>query len=243
MAKISKSFSCTPCGLVTNKWAGRCDGCGDWNTIHQSKALSNGPQKVSIGNEKGEKILLSDLSPSNKNLSYSKSGIAEFDRVLGKGLVSSAAILLSGDPGIGKSTILLQAAARFGEAGLKVLYISGEEAASQVKLRAKRLGLSTAPIRLGSETNLRNILTTFEDEKPNLVIIDSIQTIWADTVDSAPGSVSQVRSAAFELTNYAKRTGAAVIMVGHVTKDGQIAGPRVVEHMVDTVLHFEGDNE
>ena len=224
-----------------NKWAGRCDGCGDWNTIHESKALSNGPQKVSIGIEKGEKILLTDLSPSCTNLSYSKSGIAEFDRVLGKGLVSSAAILLSGDPGIGKSTILLQAAARFGQAGLKVLYISGEEAASQVKLRAKRLGLSTAPIRLGSETNLRNILTTFEDEKPNLVIIDSIQTIWADTVDSAPGSVSQVRSAAFELTNYAKRTGAAVIMVGHVTKDGQIAGPRVVEHMVDTVLNFEGD--
>ena len=241
MAKISKSYSCTSCGLVTNKWAGRCDGCGDWNTIHESKALSNGPQKVSIGIEKGEKILLTDLSPSCTNLSYSKSGIAEFDRVLGKGLVSSAAILLSGDPGIGKSTILLQAAARFGHAGLKVLYISGEEAASQVKLRAKRLGLSTAPIRLGSETNLRNILTTFEDEEPNLVIIDSIQTIWADTVDSAPGSVSQVRSAAFELTNYAKRTGAAVIMVGHVTKDGQIAGPRVVEHMVDTVLHFEGE--
>ena len=149
--------------------------------------------------------------------------------------------MLSGDPGIGKSTILLQAAAKFGLAGLKVLYISGEEAASQVQLRAERLGLSTAPIRLGSETNLRNILTTFEDEKPDLVIIDSIQTIWADTVDSAPGSVSQVRSAAFELTNYAKRTGTAVIMVGHVTKEGQIAGPRVVEHMVDTVLHFEGE--
>ena len=241
MAKTSKSYSCSSCGIVTNKWAGRCDGCGDWNTLQESKAFSNGPQKISIGNEKGEKVSLSDLSPNNEYFSYSKSGIAEFDRVLGNGLVSSSAILLSGDPGIGKSTILLQAAAKFGLAGLKVLYISGEEAASQVQLRAERLGLSTAPIRLGSETNLRNILTTFEDEKPDLVIIDSIQTIWADTVDSAPGSVSQVRSAAFELTNYAKRTGTAVIMVGHVTKEGQIAGPRVVEHMVDTVLHFEGE--
>ena len=241
MAKTSKSYSCSSCGIVTNKWAGRCDGCGDWNTLLESKAFSDGPQKISIGNEKGEKVSLSDLSPKNEYLSYSKSGIAEFDRVLGNGLVSSSAILLSGDPGIGKSTILLQAAAKFGLAGLKVLYISGEEAASQVQLRAERLGLSTAPIRLGSETNLRNILTTFEDEKPDLVIIDSIQTIWADTVDSAPGSVSQVRSAAFELTNYAKRTGTAVIMVGHVTKEGQIAGPRVVEHMVDTVLHFEGE--
>ena len=241
MAKTSKSYSCSSCGIVTNKWAGRCDGCGDWNTLQESKAFSNGPQKISIGNEKGEKVSLSDLSPNHEYLSYSKSGIAEFDRVLGNGLVSSSAILLSGDPGIGKSTILLQAAAKFGLAGLKVLYISGEEASSQVKLRAERLGLSTAPIRLGSETNLRNILTTFEDEKPDLVIIDSIQTIWADTVDSAPGSVSQVRSVAFELTNFAKRTGTAVIMVGHVTKEGQIAGPRVVEHMVDTVLHFEGE--
>ena len=241
MAKTSKSYSCSSCGIVTNKWAGRCDGCGDWNTLQESKALSNGPQKISIGNEKGEKVSLTDLSSNHEYLSYSKSGIAEFDRVLGNGLVSSSAILLSGDPGIGKSTILLQAAAKFGLAGLKVLYISGEEAASQVQLRAERLGLSTAPIRLGSETNLRNILTTFEDERPDLVIIDSIQTIWADTVDSAPGSVSQVRSAAFELTNYAKRTGTAVIMVGHVTKEGQIAGPRVVEHMVDTVLHFEGE--
>ena len=241
MVKTSKSYSCTSCGVITSKWAGRCDGCGDWNTLQENKGLSNGPKKVSLGNEKGEKISLSDLSTNNEHLSYSKSGITEFDRVLGNGLVSSSAILLSGDPGIGKSTILLQAAAKFGLAGLKVLYISGEEAASQVKLRAKRLGLSSAPIKFGSETNLRNILTTFEDEKPNLAIIDSIQTIWSDAVDSAPGSVSQVRSTAFELTNYAKRSGTAVIMVGHVTKEGQIAGPRVVEHMVDTVLYFEGE--
>ena len=241
MAKTSKSYSCTSCGVITSKWAGRCDVCGDWNTLQENKGLSNGPAKVSLGNEKGEKISLSDLSTNDAHLSYSESGITEFDRVLGNGLVSSSAILLSGDPGIGKSTILLQAAAKFGLAGLKVLYISGEEASSQVKLRAKRLGLSSAPIKFGSETNLRNILTTFEDENPNLAIIDSIQTIWSDAVDSAPGSVSQVRSTAFELTNYAKRSGTAVIMVGHVTKEGQIAGPRVVEHMVDTVLHFEGE--
>ena len=241
MVKTSKSYSCTSCGVITSKWAGRCDGCGDWNTLQENKGLSNGPAKVSLGNEKGEKISLSDLSTNDAHLSYSESGIAEFDRVLGNGLVSSSAILLSGDPGIGKSTILLQAAAKFGLAGLKVLYISGEEASSQVKLRAKRLGLSSAPIKFGSETNLRNILTTFDDENPNLAIIDSIQTIWSDAVDSAPGSVSQVRSTAFELTNYAKRSGTAVIMVGHVTKEGQIAGPRVVEHMVDTVLHFEGE--
>jgi DNA repair protein RadA/Sms len=148
---------------------------------------------------------------------------------------------VGGDPGIGKSTLLLQAAARFSEAGLKVLYISGEEASAQVRMRAQRLGLGSANVQLGADTNLRNILTTMETEKPDLVIIDSIQTMWADTVESAPGSVSQVRSAAHELTTFAKRKGASVILVGHVTKEGQIAGPRVVEHMVDTVLYFEGE--
>jgi DNA repair protein RadA/Sms len=149
--------------------------------------------------------------------------------------------LVGGDPGIGKSTLLLQAAAQFANAGLKTIYVSGEEANAQVRMRAKRLGLADAPVKLAAETNLRNILTTLEVEKPQLVIIDSIQTMWSDTVDSAPGSVSQVRSAAHELTTFAKRNGISVILVGHVTKDGQIAGPRVVEHMVDTVLYFEGE--
>jgi len=165
----------------------------------------------------------------------------ELDRVLGGGLVPSSAILVGGDPGIGKSTLLLQAAAQFANAGLKTIYVSGEEANAQVRMRAKRLGLADAPVKLAAETNLRNILTTLEVEKPQLVIIDSIQTMWSDTVDSAPGSVSQVRSAAHELTTFAKRNGISVILVGHVTKDGQIAGPRVVEHMVDTVLYFEGE--
>ena len=149
--------------------------------------------------------------------------------------------MVGGDPGIGKSTLLLQAAAKFALKGLKTLYLSGEEASSQVKLRAKRLNLDQAPIKLGSDTNLRNILTTLEKERPKLAIIDSIQTIWSDKVESAPGTVSQVRAAAHELTTFAKRSGTSIILVGHVTKEGQIAGPRVVEHMVDTVLYFEGE--
>ncbi|MDO8881923.1 DNA repair protein RadA, partial [Pseudotabrizicola sp.] len=165
----------------------------------------------------------------------------ELDRVLGGGLVPASAILVGGDPGIGKSTLLLQAAASFARTGLKVLYISGEEAAAQVRMRAQRLGLQDAPVGLGAETNLRDILTTLDAERPALAIIDSIQTMWLDTVEAAPGSVSQVRAAAHELVTFAKKRGVAVVLVGHVTKEGQIAGPRVVEHMVDTVLYFEGE--
>jgi len=165
----------------------------------------------------------------------------ELDRVLGGGLVPGSAILVGGDPGIGKSTLLLQAAARFAQAGLATVYVSGEEASAQVRMRAQRLGLGQAPVKLAAETNLRDILTTLEAERPALVVIDSIQTMWADHVEAALGSVSQVRATAHELTNFAKRRGIAVIMVGHVTKEGQIAGPRVVEHMVDTVLYFEGE--
>ena len=153
----------------------------------------------------------------------------------------ASAILVGGDPGIGKSTLLLQAAAHFAKNGLKTIYVSGEEASAQVRMRAQRLGLTDAPVKLAAETNLRDILTTLEAERPQLAIIDSIQTMWADNVESAPGSVSQVRAAAHELTTFAKRKGTSVVLVGHVTKDGQIAGPRVVEHMVDTVLYFEGE--
>lgn len=171
----------------------------------------------------------------------SESGLAEMDRVLGGGLVAGSAVLVGGDPGIGKSTLLLQAAAAFAGRGLSVVYVSGEEAVAQVRLRARRLDLGESPLELAAETNLRDILTTLEAAKPDLVVIDSIQTLWADMIESAPGSVSQVRAVAHELTSFAKRRGIAVIMVGHVTKDGQIAGPRVVEHMVDTVLYFEGE--
>ena len=241
MAKPTTSYSCSACGNVTTKWSGRCEACGEWNTIVEDGGLSVGPKKGSIGGMKGNGIRLTDLASQEAPVPRTHSGIDELDRVLGGGLVPASAILVGGDPGIGKSTLLLQAAARFSEAGLKVLYISGEEASAQVRMRARRLGLGSANVQLGADTNLRNILTTMDTEKPDLVIIDSIQTMWADTVESAPGSVSQVRSAAHELTTFAKRKGASVILVGHVTKEGQIAGPRVVEHMVDTVLYFEGE--
>jgi len=241
MAKSTTSYSCSACGNVTTKWSGRCEACGEWNTIVEDGGLSVGPKKGSIGGMKGNGIKLTDLASQEAPVPRNHSGIDEIDRVLGGGLVPASAILVGGDPGIGKSTLLLQAAARFSEAGLKVLYISGEEASAQVRMRARRLGLGSANVQLGADTNLRNILTTMDTEKPDLVIIDSIQTMWADTVESAPGSVSQVRSAAHELTTFAKRKGASVILVGHVTKEGQIAGPRVVEHMVDTVLYFEGE--
>ena len=240
MAK-SNSFTCSACGASHSKWSGRCDACGEWNSIVEEAPLSAGPSSKSLGNKRGSKLALTDLATEETPPPRTMAGVDELDRVLGGGLVPSSAILVGGDPGIGKSTLLLQAAAQFAHKGLKTFYISGEEATAQVRMRAQRLGLQQAPVQLACETNLRDILTTLEAENPDLVIIDSIQTMWADNVDSAPGSVSQVRSAAHELTTFAKRKGIAVIMVGHVTKDGQIAGPRVVEHMVDTVLYFEGE--
>ena len=241
MAKSTKTFTCSACATSYNKWSGRCDGCGAWNTIEEDKGLSTGPSGKSLGGKRGSSLKLTDLSTKETPPPRSQSGIAELDRVLGGGLVPASAILVGGDPGIGKSTLLLQAAAHFAKAGLKTIYVSGEEASAQVRMRAQRLGLSDAPVQLAAETNLRDILTTLDQERPQLAIIDSIQTMWADTVDSAPGSVSQVRAAAHELTTFAKRRGMSVILVGHVTKEGQIAGPRVVEHMVDTVLYFEGE--
>jgi DNA repair protein RadA/Sms len=237
----SKSFFCSDCGNSTSKWSGRCEACGAWNSISEQGGLSSGTGKSSLGNKKGARVKLTNLATDEPSPKRTNSGINELDRVLGGGLVPAMAILVGGDPGIGKSTLLLQAAGSFANNGLETLYISGEEASGQIRMRAKRLGLNEAPVRLGAETNLRNILTTMAEEKPNLVIIDSIQTIWADTVESAPGSVSQVRAAAHELTNFGKRNGISVVLVGHVTKDGQIAGPRVIEHMVDTVLYFEGE--
>ena len=241
MAKDT-TFTCTACNAASTKWSGRCDACDAWNTIEEVKPLSDGPKsKKSMGGGRGKQINLTDLATLEAEPPRTLSGVGELDRTLGGGLVKASALLVGGDPGIGKSTLLLQAAARFARNGLKVLYISGEESASQVQMRARRLGLTESPVKLASETNLRDILTTLEAEKPDFVIIDSIQTMWLDTVEAAPGSVSQVRSAAHELTTFAKRNGIAVVLVGHVTKDGQIAGPRVVEHMVDTVLYFEGE--
>ncbi|MFN3722334.1 MAG: DNA repair protein RadA [Paracoccaceae bacterium] len=238
MSKSSASFSCTACGATSKKWQGRCDACGAWNTIVEEAPLSSGPKSLGA---KGRTIHLTDLATEEDPPPRASSGIDELDRVLGGGLVPASAILVGGDPGIGKSTLLLQAAASFARTGLKILYISGEEAAAQVRMRAQRLGLQDAPVGLGAETNLRDILTTLDAERPALAIIDSIQTMWLDTVEAAPGSVSQVRAAAHELVTFAKKRGVAVVLVGHVTKEGQIAGPRVVEHMVDTVLYFEGE--
>ncbi len=241
MAKPSASFTCTACGAVHSKWSGRCDACGAWNTIVEEAPLSSGPGAKALGKKRGKGVVLSDLSSAEAPPPRTKSGLDEFDRVLGGGLVPASAILVGGDPGIGKSTLLLQGAASFARAGLSAIYVSGEEASAQVRMRAQRLGLADAPVRLAAETNLRDILTTLDAERPDIAVIDSIQTMWLDTVESAPGSVAQVRAAAHELVSFAKKRGTAVVLVGHVTKEGQIAGPRVVEHMVDTVLYFEGE--
>lgn len=241
MAARAPRYTCLECGATHAKWAGRCDACGAWNSIVEDAGLASGPAK-SLGGARGKRVPLSDLSHAEPEPPRTLSGIAELDRVLGGGLVPASAILVGGDPGIGKSTLLLQAAAAFARAGgSPPIYVSGEEASAQIRMRAARLGLSDAPIRLAAETNLRDILTTLEAERPAVAIIDSIQTMWADHVESAPGSVAQVRAAAHELVSFAKKRGTAVILVGHVTKEGQIAGPRVVEHMVDTVLYFEGE--
>ncbi|MBC7132857.1 MAG: DNA repair protein RadA [Roseovarius sp.] len=240
MAK-SSAFSCTACGATHTRWSGRCEACGEWNSIVEEAPLSEGPKGRGLGARRGSAIVLGDLAADEPPPPRTLSGLAELDRVLGGGLVPASAILVGGDPGIGKSTLLLQAAARFAGAGLKTVYVTGEEARAQVRMRAERLGLRQAPVQLAAATSLRDILTTLETERPDLVIVDSIQTMWSDMIEAAPGSVSQVRAAAHELTSFAKRRGTSVILVGHVTKDGQIAGPRVVEHMVDCVLYFEGE--
>jgi DNA repair protein RadA/Sms len=237
----AQTFSCTACGASHSKWSGRCETCGEWNSIIEEAPLSSGPSGKSLGSKRGKSIALMDLNTPEAPPPRHIIGVEELDRVLGGGLVPASATLVGGDPGIGKSTMLLQAAARFARNGLSVVYISGEEASAQVRMRAQRLGLVDSPVKLAAETSLRDILTTLDTERPDVAVIDSIQTMWSDTVDAAPGSVSQVRSAAHELVTFAKRRGTAVILVGHVTKDGQIAGPRVVEHMVDTVLYFEGE--
>jgi len=241
MAKPVTLFVCSACGATHKKWAGRCDACGEWNTIHEEKPLSTGPGSRGLGGMKGKGMALTDLASEERPPERDGSGIAELDRVLGGGLVGASATLVGGDPGIGKSTLMLQAAASFARAGLSVIYVSGEEATAQVRMRARRLGLSDSPVKLAAETNLRDIRTTLDIERPDLVVIDSVQTMWLDTVESAPGSVAQVRATAHELVSFAKKKGVSVMLVGHVTKDGQIAGPRVVEHMVDTVLYFEGE--
>lgn len=243
MARAAPSYVCQSCGAVYSKWAGRCEACGEWNTLQEEPgSVGEAAPKTSLAasKSKGAKLELVALRGESAEPPRAISHIDEFDRVTGGGLVPGSAILVGGDPGIGKSTLLLQVAAKLADGG-EVIYVSGEEAIAQVRLRASRLGLSDAKVELAAATNLRDILSTLEATSPRLVVIDSIQTMWSDVLESAPGTVSQVRACSQELVRYAKRSGATVLLVGHVTKDGQIAGPRVVEHMVDTVLYFEGE--
>ncbi len=240
MAKASRAFVCQACGAVTSKWSGKCAACGEWNSIIEVAAPSGSPALVAIKGGKGRLASFESLAAATRDAPRLKTGIAEFDRVLGGGLVPGSAVLVGGDPGIGKSTLLLQAAAKLAEAGLRVVYLSGEEAPAQVRLRAARLGLADAPVALGTETNLANIVATLgSGPPPALVVIDSVQTLWSEAVEAAPGTISQLRGSASALISYAKTSGATLVLVGHVTKDGQIAGPKVIEHMVDTVLYFE----
>src|SRR3954452_1340803 len=242
MASREASFICQNCGAIYGRWQGKCDACGEWNTIAEENAASARPQMPGRAPRKGRAFALEALAGATHDAPRLASGIAEFDRVTGGGFVRGSVLLLGGDPGIGKSTLLIQVAATLARAKQRAVYISGEEAVAQVRLRAERLGLAGAQVELAAETSIEDIVATLgEGETPRLVIIDSIQTMWTDLVESAPGTVTQVRASAQSLIRYAKRSGTAIILVGHVTKDGQIAGPRVVEHMVDAVLSFEGE--
>jgi len=242
MAK-APAFTCTACGAAAPKWSGRCEACGAWNTVVEEAPAGPAPGRPQGAPRAapGRAVRLGDLGAHEPPPARLRSGSGELDRVLGGGLVPGSATLVGGDPGIGKSTLLLQAAARFAGAGLATVYVSGEEAAEQVRLRAARLGLAAAPVQLAAETALTDVLATLERARPGLVVIDSIQTMWVAGVEAAPGSVAQVRAVVHDLVRFAKSRGSAVLLVGHVTKDGQIAGPRMVEHMVDTVLYFEGE--
>ncbi|WP_395623954.1 DNA repair protein RadA [Sphingomonas daechungensis] len=243
MAKPKKRYVCQLCGSVSPRWTGQCVDCGEWNSLVEDAGGVVTPFSAKHNlRGGGRRIELVGLDAEVQLPARVSTGIAELDRAMGGGLVAGSATLMGGDPGIGKSTLLLQAAAKVAAQGLEVAYISGEEAADQVRLRARRLGLGAAPLRLAAATSVRDILTTLGDNGgADLLVIDSIQTMHSDLIEGAPGTVSQVRASAQELVRFAKEHGTALILVGHVTKDGTIAGPRVLEHMVDTVLSFEGE--
>ncbi len=236
MAKVKSIYSCTECGGQSLKWQGQCPHCMTWNTLVES--VADKPTRYQAVTEASRLQLLSDIETSEEP--RRATGISELDRVLGGGLVRGAVVLLGGDPGIGKSTVLLQALATMG-AHCRALYITGEESAQQTALRARRLGVDTKPVQLLAEIQLEKIIQTLSAQKPDIAVIDSIQTLYSEALQSAPGSVAQVRECAAQLTRVAKSIGTAIILVGHVTKEGTLAGPRVLEHIVDTVLYFEGD--
>ncbi len=238
MAKQKTVYSCTECGGTSPKWQGQCPHCSAWNTLVESLAEAVPTNRFSVVAGSGRMQRLAEISPHEE--SRVATGIEEFDRVLGGGLVTGGVVLIGGDPGIGKSTLLLQALARLADRQ-DALYVSGEESAEQVALRARRLQLQVGGLQLLTEIHLEKILAALAEHKPRIAVIDSIQTVYSDALQSAPGSVAQVRECAAQLTRYAKQAGTCIVFVGHVTKEGALAGPRVLEHIVDTVLYFEGD--
>jgi DNA repair protein RadA/Sms len=240
LAKAKTIYVCNACGGNTPRWQGQCPACQAWNTLEESLSESTSSNARFQG--------LAQAVPRQKlsaikaeDMPRLPTGVDEFDRVLGGGLVPGGVVLIGGDPGIGKSTLLLQALAEMSAAGVSVLYSSGEESAAQIALRAKRIALAAPQLEVLAEIQLEKLLTTIDAARPQVVVVDSIQTVYSDALTSAPGSVAQVRECAAQLTRYAKSTGICMLMVGHVTKDGHLAGPRVLEHIVDTVLYFEGD--
>ncbi len=246
MAKAKQIYSCSACGAQAPKWGGQCADCGAWNTLVEVTAMSAStasrmPRYSGMSGDAshGKVQVLSDIEVNE--LQRNSCGIEEFDRVLGGGLVPGSVVLIGGDPGIGKSTLLLQTLVALSE-NSKTLYVTGEESLEQVSMRAQRLNLNTDKVNVLTETQVESILKIAQVEQPRVMVIDSIQTIYTEAIQSAPGGVAQVRESAAQLVRYAKQTGTALFLVGHVTKEGALAGPRVLEHMVDTVLYFEGDS-
>jgi len=239
--KTRTAYVCTECGQDYTKWRGKCDNCGLWDTIHEIRIPAGNPTRAAASALRTPAATCRLADCMEDRAQRFSSGLGEIDRVLGGGMVRGACILLGGDPGIGKSTLLLQIAARVAGTGIRVLYISGEESAEQVAMRSRRLRADNADMELLTETSVETIVQILDERKPGLVIVDSIQTVFTEAIQSAPGSVAQIRESAAMLLRFAKQSGAVMIFIGHVTKDGAIAGPRLLEHMVDTVLYFEGD--
>ncbi len=245
MAKTKTAYVCSECGDTSPKWVGQCPSCNAWNSLTETVVTAPGSSRVArlVPSAATQASPLSHIEA--EKISRRRTGIGEFDRVLGGGLVAGSVVLIGGDPGIGKSTLLIQALSELGRSA-DVLYVSGEESADQIALRAQRLGLTKAAgerLKLFTENRLEAILASMQAENPAVVVIDSIQTVYTDMLQSAPGSVAQVRETAAQLVRYAKHSGTSLFLVGHVTKEGAIAGPRVLEHMVDTVLYFEGETD
>ena len=245
MAKDKTIFTCNDCGGTTPRWLGKCPACGAWNTLIESTVDSSGSAKNRYTSQfqalakTSELTKLGDIEATD--IDRTATGLEELDRALGGGVVEGGVVLIGGDPGIGKSTLLLQALDALQRKGMNTLYVTGEESGAQVALRSRRLGLDKSQVQVLAEIQLEKILAILQTERPNIAVIDSIQTVYSDQLPSAPGSVAQVRECAAHLTRAAKATGTAIVLVGHVTKEGALAGPRVLEHMVDTVLYFEGD--